>query len=477
MTSPAARLLSRTISAIAGMVMFAVAAMCPQAASASPGLNLLPQEKYAAIVVDANSGEVMYARRADEQRYPASITKIMTLYLTFEALSTGRLSTGDRISVSAHATNQAPSKLGLRVGESLTVDQAIRAIAVKSANDIAVAMAEHIGGSESKFAALMTLRAQELGMTNTRFVNASGLPDTRQLTSARDIAILSRAVMRDYPQYYAYFSTKSFDWRGHEILNHNGLLRKMPGVDGLKTGYTNAAGFNLAASAVRNGKRLIAVVLGGSSTAARDENVEDLLNGGFEVFAKRAQGQKITLASTLHEAPDAAGGPIQRGSSEMGSGDQAGLKIVVGDNAPLPSALRATAVAERTAPRGERAAPAKAQQQACAAPARRHGRHHRAATSCTRLRDTETASSGKGARTSGKYAIQVGSFTSMTEAKAHLAKMKTRYSAVLAASGQVEKAGKNRFRARYAGMSQGEARTACRALSSRGEHCMVVGGS
>ena len=313
------------------------AALAPVAEVRAQSLYNLP--KYAAIVVDATTGEVLYARRADEPRFPASITKVMTLYLVFEALATGRLAPTDQVVLSPHAANQAPSKSGLRAGESITVDQALRITAVKSANDLAVALAEKVGGTEPRFAALMTLRAQELGMTNTRFVNANGLPDSRQITTARDIAILSRAVMRDYPQYYSYFSLHSTDFHGQHITNHNRLLQKMPGVDGLKTGFTNAAGFNLAASAVRDGRRLITVVMGGSSTAARDENVEDLLNAGFDVLAKRKLGQTITIAANMRE-PDEASGPVLRPATEQGSGDQSGLQVAVVDN-PLLRGVQA----------------------------------------------------------------------------------------------------------------------------------------
>jgi D-alanyl-D-alanine carboxypeptidase (penicillin-binding protein 5/6) len=261
------------------------------------------EPRYAAIVMDATSGDILYQTRADSPRYPASITKIMTLYLTFEALSTGRLHASDMMEVSARAASQAPTKLGLRAGDSIDIDDAMHAIAVKSANDMAVAMAEKIGGTEERFAAMMTLKAQELGMTHTRFVNANGLPDSRQVTSAHDIAILCRAVLRDYPQYYYYFGTEQFTYRGVTMNNHNGLLGRMPGVDGFKTGYTNAAGYNLAASAVRGGRRLIAVVLGGSSGAARNANVEDLLLTGFDVEQRRANGENLMLTQNLFEAP------------------------------------------------------------------------------------------------------------------------------------------------------------------------------
>src|ERR1700759_1960824 len=185
--------------------------------------NLLAasQTKYAAIVVDAKTGEILYAKHADSPRYPASITKVMTLYLTYEALASGKLHLDDRVVFSPHASAQAPTKLGVRPGDSITVADAIQGMTTLSANDAAVAMAEKLGGSESRFAALMTLRAQELGMQNTHFANANGLPDSRNLSTARDIAILSRAVMRDYPQYYHYFSQTSFTFHGRYIQNHN----------------------------------------------------------------------------------------------------------------------------------------------------------------------------------------------------------------------------------------------------------------
>ena len=329
MIQPARRLFAFVAAAIGALAMGATS---PTVANAQ---GLFDHPKYAAIVVDAGTGEVLYARRADALRYPASITKVMTLYLTFEALATGRLTLNDSIVMSPHAASQSPTKLGAPAGSAVNVDLAIRAIAVKSSNDVAVAMAEHLGGSESRFAALMTLRAQELGMTNTRFTNASGLPDSRQVSSARDIAILSRAVLRDYPQYYSYFGTKSFTYKGQTIGTHNRLMKTMPGVDGIKTGYTNAAGFNLAASQVKDGKRLITVVMGGSSTAARDENVADLLDAGFDVLAKRKLGQNITIAANISEPEDISGAGV-RPSLEQGSGEQAGVHIVLAENqAPL----------------------------------------------------------------------------------------------------------------------------------------------
>ena len=323
---------ARRVFAFLSLAVLASAALVQPAAAQIPYVNLLfGQPRYAAYVMDANTGEVLYEKNADSPRYPASITKLMTLYLTFEALQAGKLSLNDRVPVSAHAESVAPTRLGVRVGDSVSVDEAIRAMAVKSANDMAVAMAERIGGSEGKFAALMTLRAQELGMNNTQYVNASGLPDSRQLSTAHDIAILSRALMRDFPQYYSYFSLHSFNFRGRTIPGHDHLLGVVPGVDGLKTGYTAASGFNLATSAQRDGTRIIGVVLGGSSVATRDQHMEDLINTSFNVLHDRTLGQRLTVAQNLHEPVPS--GPITRPAVEEGDGDQAGLQIVLADEA------------------------------------------------------------------------------------------------------------------------------------------------
>ncbi len=325
MPLPGRRLLGALAAAVG--LLGAVAAPAPATARTA----MMQQPKYAAIVVDANTGEVLYERRADAQRFPASITKVMTAYLTFEALATGRLKMDDRVPFSRWAADQAPSKLGVPMGGSLSVRQAILGLTVKSANDAAVALAERVGGTEARFAQLMTLRAQELGMTSTRYFNANGLPDGRHqdvnVSTARDIAVLSRAIIRDYPQYYYFFDQADMSWNGHEVLNPHSFLKKIPGVDGIKTGYTNAAGHNLAASAVRGGRRLITVVLGGSSSAARDENVADLMDAGFSVMGSRAGGGKLTVAALLHD-PDEAAGPLTRPLQEMGSAHDPEVRFV-----------------------------------------------------------------------------------------------------------------------------------------------------
>jgi D-alanyl-D-alanine carboxypeptidase (penicillin-binding protein 5/6) len=254
------------------------------------------------------------------QRFPASITKVMTLYMVFEQLASGNLKLDDRVVVSRNAASQRPSKLGLKPGESLTVDQAIRSLATKSANDISVALAEHIAGSSEEFARLMTVRAKQLGMTNSRFVNPNGLPDSRQITTARDIFILSQATIRNFPQYYSYYQQQQFVFGNQVLPNHNHLLRTMPGVDGIKTGFTNAAGFTLAASAVRDGRRLIAVVLGGPTRVARDSNVESLLSAGFAVLSARDRGQRVQVADLLAEPGDLNDETLRQ-LVEQGSGD------------------------------------------------------------------------------------------------------------------------------------------------------------
>jgi D-alanyl-D-alanine carboxypeptidase (penicillin-binding protein 5/6) len=282
--------------------------------------SLYDQPKYAAILVDAKTGEVLYSRRPDAPRHPASITKVMTLYLLFEALETGEISLRDRLTFSARAAGQAPSKLPTRKGDTITVEDAIKALTVKSANDVAVAIAERLGGTEADFAEMMTKKGRHLGMKNTRFVNANGLPNPNHSTTARDIAILSMATLQHFPQYYKYFSEPEFAYGNQVMKSHNRLLKNMPGADGIKTGYTVAAGFTLAASAQRDGKRLIAIVLGGPSTMARDQNVQALLEAGFDVMKSRAVGMKTTVASYMSEPSDVPGFELPPGI-EQGSGD------------------------------------------------------------------------------------------------------------------------------------------------------------
>jgi D-alanyl-D-alanine carboxypeptidase len=251
------------------------------------------QPSYASIVVDANSGAVMQATNADGPRHPASLTKIMTLYLLFERLEQGRIKLTTELPVSAHAAMQAPSKLGLKPGETIRVDTAIRAVVTKSANDVAVIVAEALGGDEPTFARLMTAKARALGMTQTLYRNASGLPDDQQITTARDQAILGRAIQDRFPNYYQYFSTRTFEFRGKSIRNHNHLLGTIDGVDGIKTGYIHESGFNIVTSVRRANRHIVAVVFGGRTAEARDARVRSLIDNNINIAAVKRTAPPI----------------------------------------------------------------------------------------------------------------------------------------------------------------------------------------
>ena len=242
-----------------------------------------PAARYAAVVIDAETGAVLHGERSTARRYPASLTKMMTVYLLFERLRSGKYKLSTRMKVPRRATLQPPSRLGLKQGSTITVREAIRALVVKSANDVATTVAYFIAGSERKFAKVMNRKAQQLGMHRTSFRNASGLWHSKQWTTARDMARLARALIRNFPQYYDYFSLKRFKFRGRTYRSHNRLLRRYSGADGLKTGYISKSGFNLAFSAVRKGRRLITIVMGGRTARSRDRHVAKLTD---RIFAR-----------------------------------------------------------------------------------------------------------------------------------------------------------------------------------------------
>ncbi len=275
---PISRFLSLAERCLAILALAAFVAGCttttpPEAVLSVPAL----EQKYAAIVVDAKTGKQLFESNSTAQRYPASLTKMMTLYLLFEALDSGRVTKETQIPVSAHAAAQPPTKLHFKPGETVDVDTAIRALTVKSANDVAVAVGEYLAGSEEAFAASMTERARRIGMRNTVFRNASGLPDDGQHTTARDMAVLGLALRQRFPQYYYYFSAKDFTFRGRPVRGHNDLLGRVAGVDGIKTGYIRASGFNIVTSYDAGGKRFVIVVMGADSARARNAHVEALL--------------------------------------------------------------------------------------------------------------------------------------------------------------------------------------------------------
>ncbi|MCK1273755.1 D-alanyl-D-alanine carboxypeptidase [Bradyrhizobium sp. 61] len=238
--------------------------------------------KFASIIVDGNSGSVLQATSPDGIRHPASLTKIMTLYLLFERLESGRMKLDTEMPVSQHAADQDPTKLNLRAGQTIRVEDAIKGLVTRSANDAAVVIAEAIGGDEDDFAQMMTRKARSLGMSKTVYRNANGLPNDEQVTTARDQATLGRAIQERFPRYYRYFATSTFNWRGQSIRNHNHLLGSVEGVDGIKTGYTRASGFNLVTSMRRGNRHLIGVVLGGRSGGSRDATMRNLLAENLE---------------------------------------------------------------------------------------------------------------------------------------------------------------------------------------------------
>ncbi len=246
--------------------------------------------RFAAMTIDARTGAVLYAENADASRYPASLTKVMTLYIVFQELKAGRIKLSSTLNVSARASRMAPSKMGLKPGTSITVEQAIKSLIVKSANDVAAVVGENLGGTESAFAVRMTRTARNIGMNRTTYRNASGLPIAGQITTARDQATLALRIMRDFPQYYPYFRLQGFTFRGRTIRSHNRLVGRFPGTDGLKTGYIAASGYNLVTSTKRGDKRLVGVVLGGTSASRRNSYMMQMLSSQF---SKAKNGRTI----------------------------------------------------------------------------------------------------------------------------------------------------------------------------------------
>lgn len=285
-------------------------------------------EKYASIVIDAETDTVLHARHADAPRYPASLTKVMTLYMLFDEIKAGRIGLDDKLSVSKTAASQPPSNLRLSAGDKISVRDAIDALVTKSANDVAVVVAEKIGGSEDRFAALMTVKARTLGMNATNFYNASGLPDNRQVSTARDMAVLAEAMLEDHPDYYHYFSTTKFEWDGRTYKNHNKLLGRVQGVDGIKTGYTRASGFNLMASSMRGDRRIITIMLGGRTSGARNRHVADLIEAAYRSFEGPTGNTPALRTEIAFEKvsqpidPNAAAQPLLNGKPlPVGEGD------------------------------------------------------------------------------------------------------------------------------------------------------------
>ena len=393
---------------------------------------------YAEMVVDARTGKTIYASTPDALRHPASITKVMTLYLLFEELDAGRLSLSSPIKVSAWAERQAPSKLGLSVGDTITVEEAIKAVVTKSANDIAVAIAETIGGTEANFAGMMTKMAKSLGMTRTVYVNASGLPNSSQLTTARDLVTLGKAIQTRFPRYFAYFSQRSFEYDGTTIPNHNKLLGRVDGVDGIKTGYTQQSGFNLLTSVHLDDRALLAVVLGGRSSAARDRRMEQLIST-YLAAASTSSGPAKLAGNGPKKLPPPA---FEKTDPSTGEGDEEATATTV-------TAITPVAAASKPQGLGPVKLAAKAQAVEKAGPAK-------------------------------SWWIQVGVFDSEQKARKWLADLQKKSGGPLtAASPVVEriKIGTElKWRGRFTILSEAEARSMCVSLKRQGVGCLAARG-
>ncbi|HET6158235.1 MAG TPA: D-alanyl-D-alanine carboxypeptidase [Dongiaceae bacterium] len=438
------------------------------------------------IVVDAATGEVLQASNADILTYPASLTKMMTLYLLFEALQDGRVKLTDTITFSDYAAGMSATNLNVDGGDRISVETAILALVVRSANDVAVAIAEHLGGTESGFARLMTNRAQMLGMTSTTFRNANGLPDPKQRTTARDMATLSVALIRDFPQYYGYFKQTSFKYHGVNFSGHNKLLKTFAGYDGIKTGYIRVSGFNLASSAERDGRRLVVVVMGGTSPSMRDRQVADLLTRGFRtqhgtgvlLAAKAPTGGQVkgaapapadsvvedVIANILVKPAEA---DVAAEKDEAASGlALAGLKAL----APMLKPGTGPKMASK---------PADAPAIAFATPKLKPG----TGPKVIKLAEEPALAPDSQATTvvwkaDGNYGVQVGAYSKYNAAQ-KAAQTATSAESLLADARiiidtQKMNNGGKLYRARVAGLSKNDAQAACRNLKAKRTDCLVL---
>ena len=475
------------------------------------------REGFASIVVDAKTGKTLQETKADLPRHPASLTKIMTLYLLFEQIEAGRIRLDQKITISERAADQAPTKLDLDAGKKIEVEDAIKALVTRSANDIACAIAEAIAGDEEAFAILMTRKARALGMKDTVFKNASGLPDKEQITTARDLAVLGRAIQDRFPRLYRFFSMKTFLWRGTQITNHNRLINRA-GVDGIKTGYTRASGFNLVTSVKLNNRAIVAVVLGGASAGARDERMRDLIDEYLpkayagertsplvaEAPPARANASRIASAPLPPPLPGsrepmrpnavrtvalAKGGEPQP-QPEPKPGTLGVLRISSFANAgmaplqPLQITSYASGAidvspAAPTAPGGQ-AHPSPLQPVAIAAPAQPAFAPPPASPPVAAVASIAPISAPVNAAASRHgWHIQIGAYTDEGEAKGRLAAARARLSGLLAkAESYTEKTIKGSIeyvRARFAGFSdEADARKACEALKKNDFTCIPV---
>lgn len=434
--------------------------------------------RFAAVVVDAKSGKVVFSRNADARRYPASLTKMMTLYLVFEDMKAGRISLNSKLPVSAHAAGQPPSKIGFRPGQSVRVEDAINILVTKSANDVAAAVAEALSGSVPAFAERMTRKARELGMTRTTFKNASGLPHSEQVTTARDMATLGLRIQRDFPEMYRHFSQRSYSYGGKAYRNHNGLLGKVTGMDGIKTGYIRASGFNLCASVERNHKRIVAVVMGGRTAASRNNYMAGLIEDMFRTAELTRTGR---IAAYAGEPPglDAAKlklaslpPPLPRGKPQFGEpADEAPVQAVaLAEGSDGDSEMEQVDAASKVSLAATIASFGEDMRTVEAADSDKSEVIVAAAAPATETAQETVVKSG--------WTIQVGAFPSQEGADTRLEQ--ARKSGIELLSNKPgftmtrEGSGGTIYRARFSGFTESHAREACKVLKRNGLDCLAL---
>jgi D-alanyl-D-alanine carboxypeptidase (penicillin-binding protein 5/6) len=420
----------------------------------------------ASLILDARTGKVLSSENADVLNHPASLTKMMTIYMAFEALNRGKITWDTPIVMSKYAASRPPTKLGARAGTSITVREAILGMITKSANDAAAAMGEKLGGSESNFSSMMTQKARQLGMSRTVFVNASGLPDNRQITTARDMSTLAVALMKNYPREYRLFSTASFNFRGRQIRGHNNLMYRYQGMDGIKTGYTNASGFNLV-SAVRDGnRRVVGVVLGGRTARSRDDKMAGLLDKAMG-RASSSGGARLVASVNSRE-------PVEVASAADASDLPLPVTAPRSDAAPITTAPQVASKAP--AARGNDLAPKALGYLSDTVPMERPSAMDEIDPVAKMAR---TAKQSGAVASTGDWQIQISAAPSDDAARALLAQAKSEGGAALKSATPFTEAvgkGANRvFRARFVGFQSRDAATsACDALKKRSYDCMLL---
>ncbi|WP_426314969.1 serine hydrolase [Methylobacterium fujisawaense] len=435
---------------------------------------------YAAMVVDVKSGKTLHAVNEDALRHPASITKVMTLYMLFEQMERGKFALDSELTISAHAAAQAPSKLGLRPGQTITVEDAIKAIVTKSANDVACAIGENIAGSEERFAQMMTAKAHALGMSRTRYANASGLPDPDQLTTARDLTVLAQAIQDRFPRYYRYFQTRSFAFRGRVIGNHNHLLGNVQGVDGIKTGYTRDSGFNLMTAAKSDGRQIVAIVLGGKSGASRDRIMADLVRSSLPRAYAGARVAPAVTEVAERARPAVVADAVSRTRTQVASADDEDVETTGTTGEPLDLSPSKTTTPGGTWKPGPQGIPKAAQAYAGGNAQPPFPGASKSTARVASLERDEPPKAVSGARVvPTAWVIQLGAMDDEGKARSMLSEARAKVGGSLSKAApytvKVEHGGTTLFRARFSGFAeQDSAQEACSALKRSGFSCFAT---